>query len=68
MEFESLGKENQNAMDNFRGLACFVVSRTRHFLHDGRVHPHLVGLGYCYRFDQSDSGPKGDFLIVETNR
>ena len=34
MKFESLVKENPNALDNFRNLARLVAPRARHFLHN----------------------------------
>jgi hypothetical protein len=54
-EFLSPIEENQNVVDNFRDLASFVVARARYLLHDGRIHPHLVGLSDRGRFDPSDS-------------
>jgi hypothetical protein len=68
MEFNSLEKENLNALDNLRGLACFVGSRTRYFIHDGRIHPHFVGPGDHYFPDSGHSGAANDFLIVEKNK
>jgi hypothetical protein len=60
-------KENQDALDNIRGFAGVVGPWARHFLHDGRVHPYLVGPGDCYVLDPSHSGPQDEFLILEAN-
>ena len=66
MKFESLAKESLNALDNFRNLARLMDARARHFLHDGRFHPHPVGLGHRYPANPRHPGPKADCLIAET--
>jgi hypothetical protein len=68
MEFRTIWKENQNALDYFCGSACFVGSRTGHVLHHGRFHTHLAGFGDHHILDPSDSGPKDDFLTEENNQ
>jgi len=52
----------------FHGLACFVGPRARHFIHNGRIHPHLVGPSDCRHFDSSHLGPQVNFMIAEMNR
>ena len=58
MKFKSLRWKKQNALDNLRGLDRAMASRDRHFLHHGRVHPHLVGFGDYRRRDPGPPGPK----------
>jgi hypothetical protein len=62
MKFNFLGKENQNALDNFRDSNGLVASRPCHFVHDGRVHPYFAGFGDRRHADQGHSGPKTDLV------
>ena len=66
MKFESLAKESLNALDNFRNLARLMDARARHFVHDGRFHPHSVGFGHRCRPDPCHPGPKAGCLIAAT--
>lgn len=68
LDHAGIKKEDLDGLDNFRGFARFVVSRARHFLHDGRLHPDLVGLGDGCRPVPCPPGPKTDCLIVEKNK
>ena len=61
-------KERQNVVDNFRNFARAMAPRARHFLHDGRFHPHFAGFGDCRRPDSSHSRSKAGRMIAETNR
>jgi hypothetical protein len=63
-----LGEEDLNALDNFRGLACVVVTWALHDLYSKLIHQHLAGPGGCYPPDPGHSGPKDAWMITETKR
>jgi len=63
-----LEEEGLNALDNFRGLACVVVTWALHDLYSKLIHQHLAGPGGCYPPDPGHSGPKDAWMITETKR
>jgi hypothetical protein len=68
MIFNSLGKRNQNALDDIHGVACVMVAWARYRANHGWVYPNLVGPGdYCH-FDPSHLGSKGNILTAEKSR